>query len=238
MMNKNDRLGYSEGIISIITNLILFGIKFWAGTITGSLALMADAWHTLSDSASSLIVIGGVKLSSRGADKKHPFGHGRYQQIASVFIAFLLGIIAYEFMTNAIEKFKEHESTHFGLFAIVVTVVSVLAKEGLAQYAFWAYRKTGFETLKADGWHHRSDAISSILVLIGITVGGRLWWIDSVLGIIISLLLLYAVYEIIKESIEKLLGESPSEELLSRIETIIQEVTSEKIFPHHFSYSA
>ena len=233
-MNKNERIGYSEGIISVITNLILFSLKFWAGTVTGSLAIMADAWHTLSDSASSVIVIGGVKMSSMKADKKHPFGHGRYQQIASVFIAFLLGIIAYEFLTNAIDKFRSHESTNFGLFAIIVTVVSVLGKEALAQYAFWTYRKTGFETLKADGWHHRSDAISSVLVLIGITLGGKFWWIDSVLGILVSLLLFYAVYEIVKESIDKLLGESPSEQIMQQVDSIIKEVSLEKINPHHF----
>jgi cation diffusion facilitator family transporter len=93
--NKKNRYGYQEGIISIIANLVLFGVKYWAGIVTGSLALMADAWHTLSDSASSVIVVGSVKLASRKPDDRHPFGHGRYQQIASIFIAFLLGIIAY-----------------------------------------------------------------------------------------------------------------------------------------------
>lgn len=233
-MNKKDKLGYSEGIISIIVNLLLFILKYWAGIVTGSLALMADAWHTLSDSASSVIVVGSVKLSSRKADKKHPFGHGRYQQIASIFIAFILGIIAYEFLTDAIDKFRNHESTTFGLFAIIATTTSVICKEGLAQYAFWAYRKTGYETLKADGWHHRSDALSSVIVLIGILLGGKLWWIDSALGAIISLMLFYAVYEIVRESIDKLLGESPGEKEISQVKKIIRDLTDEQVNPHHF----
>src|SRR5210317_1155919 len=111
---KKDRYGYIEGILSIMGNLVLFGLKYWAGIASGSLALIADAWHTLSDSASSVVVIGSVKLSSRKADDRHPFGHGRYQQIASIFIAFMLGIIAWEFFSGSIEKFKAHEATRFG----------------------------------------------------------------------------------------------------------------------------
>lgn len=231
--NKN-RYGYLEGFISIAVNLLLFALKYWAGIVTGSLALIADAWHTLSDSASSIIVVGSVRLSSRKADRAHPFGHGRYQEIAAIFIAFLLGIIAYEFMTGAIQKLRAHESTSFGTLAIVVTSLSVLMKEGLAQYAYWAYRKTGFETLRADGWHHRSDALSSLVVLIGILLGNRIWWMDGALAGVISLLLFYAVFEIIKKSIDQLLGEQPDETLISQVKELIGQVSDDVIQPHHF----
>ncbi|HDR67736.1 MAG TPA: cation diffusion facilitator family transporter, partial [Bacteroidaceae bacterium] len=106
------------------------------------------------------------------------------------------------------------------------------------QYAFRAYRKTGYETLKADGWHHRSDALSSVIVLIGILLGGRFWWTDSILGFIVSLMLFYAVYEIIRESTNKLLGESPAEETISKIKSIIKEVTNTPVYPHHFHVHA
>jgi len=233
-MDKKQRYGYLEGIIGIVANLILFGLKYWVGILSGSLALIADAWHTLSDSASSVIVVGSVKLSSRKADEKHPFGHGRYQQIASLFIALLLGIIAYEFLTDSIEKFRQHESTQFGTLAIVVTALSVLVKEGMAQYAYRAYRKTGFETLKADGWHHRSDALSSAVVLTGILLGNRFWWMDSVLGILICLMLFYAVYEIVKHSVDKLLGEQPDDHFIGEVIQLIKEVSDKEISPHHF----
>lgn len=233
-MDKKNRYGYTEGIIGIVANLVLFGLKYWAGIVTGSLALIADAWHTLSDSASSLIVVGSVKLSSRKADNRHPFGHGRYQQIASIFIAFLLGIVAYEFLTGSVEKFRQHESTQFGTLAIVITAISVLVKEGLAQYAYWTYRKTGFETLRADGWHHRSDALSSLVVLIGILLGNRFWWMDSVLGFLISLMLFYAVFEIIRNSVDKLLGERPNDPLIREVKQLISRITDREISPHHF----
>jgi cation diffusion facilitator family transporter len=231
---QNNRYGYLEGIWSIAGNLVLFGLKYWAGIASGSLALIADAWHTLSDSASSVIVIGSIKLSSRHADERHPFGHGRYQQIASIFIAFLLGIVAYEFLTGSIEKFRAHEAGSFGILAIVVTSLSIVVKEILAQYAYWTYRKTGFETLRADGWHHRSDALSSLVVLIGILLGNRFWWIDSVLGFLISLMLFYAVFEIIKNSASNLLGEKPNENLIGDVKKLIDRVSDREICPHHF----
>ncbi len=232
--DHKNRLGYLEGVLSISGNLVLFGLKYWAGIVSGSLALVADAWHTLSDSASSVIVVGSVKLASRRADERHPFGHGRYQEIASLFIAFLLGIIAYEFLTSSIEKFRHHGSSQFGTLAIAVTTLSIVAKEALAQYAYWCYRKTGYETLRADGWHHRSDALSSVVVLAGILMGKRIWWIDSVLGFIISLMLFYAVFEIMRNSVNKLLGEKPDKELIEKVKDLIDKISDGEIFPHHF----
>lgn len=228
------RAGYLEGVISVIANCILFGLKFWAGVVTGSIALTADAWHTLSDSLSSIIVIVAVKLSSKKPDTEHPFGHGRWEQIAALFIAFLLGIIAFDFLTDSYTHFKNHESTEFGLIAIVVTITSILVKEALAQYAFYIGRKTENVSVKADGWHHRTDALSSVLVLVGILFANQFWWIDSVLGAIISLMLFYATYQIAKEAINKLLGEKPSSELIEKIRKSIQKYDSENIQLHHF----
>jgi len=234
MLSKNDKLSYSEGIISILVNFVLFGLKYWAGIVSGSVALIADAWHTLSDSLSSVFVVAGVKLSSKKPDKEHPFGHGRWEQITSIFIGFLLGIIAYEFLRESIIRFNNKEAANFGMVAIVVTVVSILMKEGLAQYAFHVGRKTKNLTVKADGWHHRTDALSSVIVLVGIMLRSYFWWIDSVLGIIISLMIAWAAFEIIREPINKLLGEKPDEELLKQIKSIISEIDPRDLHPHHF----
>lgn len=233
-MNHRDKLGYQQGTVSIVINSLLFVLKYWAGLVSGSVALIADAWHTLSDSLSSVIVIGGVKLASRRPTKKFPFGFGRWEQIASFFIAFLLAIVAYEFIRESIEKLQSNESAHYGMIAIIVTSASVMIKEMLAQYSFWTFRKTGNTTLKADGWHHRSDALSSLVVLGGIFLGRYFWWIDSALGIAISILLAYAVYEILHETISKLLGENPPEELMDEIKKTIKTVYSGELHPHHF----
>ncbi|MBW6480032.1 MAG: cation diffusion facilitator family transporter [Bacteroidales bacterium] len=228
------KAGYLEGIVSVVVNSVLFILKFWAGIVTGSIALTADAWHTLSDSLSSIIVIAAVKLSSRKPDNQHPFGHGRWEQIAALFIAFLLGVIAFDFLKDSIIQFKNHESTHFGTLAIVVTVISIIVKEALAQYAFYIGRKTGNVSIKADGWHHRTDALSSVVVLIGILFASRFWWIDSVLGAIISLMLFYATFQIAREAVDKLLGEKPSSELIQKIKNAIQKYDVEEMQFHHF----
>ena len=229
-----EKASYIEGAVSIFINIGLFFIKLWAGIVSGSIALTADAWHSLSDTISSVVVIVGAKLSSKKPDIKHPFGHGRWEQIASIFIGFLLGIIAYDFIKDSIIQFQSKEAANFGTLALVVTIISILANEGLAQYAFYLGKKTDSLTIKADGWHHRTDALSSIIILIGILFKNYFWWIDSILGIIVSIMIFYVAYEIIKESINKLLGEEPNSELIQKIETIIKSLYPDDLSPHHY----
>ncbi|MCL2806147.1 MAG: cation diffusion facilitator family transporter [Treponema sp.] len=227
----------TEGVVSVVVNAILFGVKFWAGMITGSIALIADAWHTLSDSLTSILVIFSAKLSSRKPDKQHPFGHGRWEQISSIFIAFILGIIGYDFLINSIDRLKNKETVVFGTLAIVVTAVSIVVKELMAQYAFYIGRKTDNVIVKADGWHHRSDAFSSIVVLIGIIVSKfatQLWWMDSALGIFCALAIFYAAFEILKESTSKLLGEEPEQGLTDKINAEIKNIYGDDLQTHHF----
>ena len=231
--NPNRRLAYLQGWVSIVINALLFIFKYWAGLVTGSLALMADAWHTLSDSLSSVIVLVGAKISSLPPDKEHPFGHGRAELIAAVIIGVILGLIGFEFARDSIARLANHESVVFGNFAIWVTAISVVVKESLAQFSFWASKKTGNPSLKADGWHHRSDAISSLIILIGIFAGSYYWWIDGVLGLIVSLLLFYAAYEIIKEGTYPLLGEEPESKLLDEIKSIAKKSSSIDAHVHH-----
>ena len=226
--------GYLAGAVSIIINAVLFGIKFWAGIVTGSLALIADAWHTLSDSLSSVIVVIAVKLGSKKPDKQHPFGHGRWDLIAALFIAFILGIIAYDFLKEAVNRFGAKEPVNYGTLAIIVTIASIAIKEALAQYAFYVARKTESESLKADAWHHRSDALSSVVVLVGIVFARQFWWIDSVLTTIIALMLFYAAFKIIKGTVTKLLGEEPDNGLLESISAQIKSIYKEDLHIHHY----
>jgi len=232
-MNKT-KAGYVEGSVSIIVNTLLFILKMWASLVSGSIALAADAWHTLSDSISSVAVIIAAKLASKKADKEHPFGHGRWEQIASFFIAAFLAVIAFDFLENSIKQFWNKESVEFGTIAAVVTAVSIVVKELLAQYAFYICRKTGNSSVKADGWHHRSDALSSVVVLAGILFAKQFWWIDSVLGVIIALMLFYATYEILKESIDKILGEEPQADLIGKLTSEIQNIYKDDLKIHHF----
>jgi len=231
--NSNKKLAYVQGWVSILVNTLLFVFKYWAGFVTGSLALMADAWHTLSDSLSSVIVIISTKISSKPPDKEHPFGHGRAELIAAIIIGVFLALIGFEFAKDSIIRLVNHESVVFGSFAIWVTVASVVVKESLAQFSFWTCKKTGNPTLKADGWHHRSDAISSLIILVGIFVGKYFWWIDGILGLLVSAMIFYAAYEIIREGTDPLLGEIPERELLDHLREIAKESSGIDTHIHH-----
>jgi len=236
-MEKN-KAQVLEGTVSVIVNTVLFALKFWAGMATGSIALVADAWHTLSDSLSSVFVIFAVKLSSRKADREHPFGHGRWEHISSIFVAVLLGIIAFEFFEKSVIKFRNRDAVVYGTLAVVVTIVSIIVKELLAQLAFYYGRKTDNAVVRADGWHHRSDALSSVIVLAGIIIslvfGGKFWWIDSVLGILVALAIFYATVTILREAITKLLGEEPDAELVRDITERVKAVYHNDLQLHHF----
>jgi cation diffusion facilitator family transporter len=228
------KAGYQEGTVSIIVNTALFALKYWAGIVSGSIALMADAWHTLSDSISSVVVILGAKLASKQPDKDHPFGHGRWELVSSIVIAMILVLIAVGFIRDSVEALKTNESANFGTLAIVVTVVSVVVKELMAQYAFYIGRISGNSSVKADGWHHRTDALSSLVILVGILFKNRFWWVDGVLGIVVSLMLIYAAYEIMMEAVNKLLGEEPGEDLITEVTSLMRSLYDYDLHPHHF----
>jgi len=230
---KSNKLGYRAGWISIIGNIILFAIKYWAGITSASVALIADAWHTLSDSVSSVIVLLGFKVASKNKNSDRPYGYGRAELIASLIVGVLLAIVSFEFLKDSILKLIHYKTANYGNIAIIVTAISIIAKEAMAQYSFYISKLTSSRALKADGWHHRSDAISSVVILIGIFVGKYYWWIDGVLGIIVSILLFYTAFEILKESISPLIGEEADEELVKHIKGYASECYDRDMNIHH-----
>lgn len=194
------KLGYTEGVLSVIINTLLFGVKIWVGTAAASVAMTADAWHTLSDTLTSLVVILGFWISGRPKDEEHPFGHGRAEVIASVVIATLLAVVGVSFFRDAVHQLIVRKNANFTVVSLVVFAVSVVIKEGLARFSLWAGKKAESQSLVADGWHHRSDALASLLIVVGAIVGKYVWWIDGVLGIGVSVLILYAAYDIAKSA--------------------------------------
>ena len=222
------------GFFSIIGNILLFIIKLWAGIVTGSVALVADAWHTLSDSLSSVILLIGVYVSAKPADREHPFGHGRAEIIASLIIGMILVLIAINFAYESVMKIVSREEVEFGLFAIIVTAISLITKEIMARISFTAYRNEPLQSLKGDGWHHRSDALTSAIILIGILLGKYLWWIDSALGLFVSLMIFFLAYRIVKDSIDPLLGEKADEEIIKKVQNIGRDIYSKDLYLHHF----
>ena len=228
-----EKLAINEGRLSLVGNLVLFGLKLWAGLVSASSALIADAWHTLSDSLSSLIIIIAARVSGKKPDDEHPFGHGRAELIAALIVGMLLVLIAIDFFMEGIHRLGDHTQARYGWIAIIVTSVSIVVKELMAQYAFSAYRKTAFLSLKADGWHHRSDAISSVIILVGIAVGRYAWWIDGVLTLLVAIMIGWTALQIIIEGVKPLLGESPDNDLLIYLSKRCDELMKMKTNVHH-----
>lgn len=232
-------MNFKKGIIvtwvSIVLNIGLFAIKYWAGIVSHSVALVADAWHTLFDSVSSLAVLLGFKFSNMPADQRHPYGHGRAELIASLIVGILLAVVGFNFLADSIIKFKEQAAFNFKPLAIWVTVISIVVKEAMARYSIYVGKNIHSNSLKADGWHHRSDAISSLVILIGIFIGSKIWWMDSVLGIFVSFMIFYTTYEIMKDTISVLLGENIEKEMKDEIESIGLNIRNNLFLdPHDF----
>ena len=229
---NSQKLSYIEGLLSVALNILLFALKYWAGVVSGSIAIIADAWHTLSDSISSIFVIVGARVSAKPPDERHPFG--RAELVTAILIGTFLAFVAYEFAREAISKLSNHQQAQFGSIALIVTFISILIKEGMAQFAFWAFRKTGRSSLRADAWHHRTDALSSVLILIGIALGRFYWWVDGVLGILVAVLIAYSAVDIIRDAIDPLMGKIPDKKILDKINVLCSKHSEDKLHAHHF----
>lgn len=233
IVDEKKFFGYLEGWLSVAINTFLFALKFWAGARIGSIAMVADSWHTLSDSLTSLIVVVGFWLSTRPADEKHHFGHGRAESVASIVIGTILAVVGVNFLKESIDRLLLHQSARFESFAIIVFSISMVIKEGLAQFSSWAGKKVSSHSLAADAWHHRSDAIASGLIVVGAFSGEKIWWIDGAMGIGVSILILYVTYTIVRKATSYLLGESPTKSLERQISETLQSVDPDLNGVHH-----
>lgn len=230
---RSQLLGYTAGVLSVVLNLLLFGLKLWAGQRSGSVAMVADAWHTLSDSFTSLIIVASFWLTARPPDKEHPFGHGRAEMISAIIIGTLLAVVAVAFLKESVTRLETYQAAQFTSLAIIIFGLSVVIKEALAQYAFWASREIDSRALFADGWHHRSDALASGLIVAGALISRSYWWIDGVLGIFVSALILYVTYGILKGAVSTILGERLDPRLEEQLRALIARTTPAASCVHH-----
>lgn len=231
---KQRNLSILAGWVSIVFNILLFGLKYWVGIMSGSIALIADAWHTLSDSFSSLVLIFGTKVSQKPADEGHPFGHGRAELITAIIIGVLLSIVAFSFLSSSISRLIDKTTVVYGETAILITVLSIVVKEALAQFALWAAKRENSPALRADAWHHRSDAISSVVILVGIFFQDVFWGVDGILGILVALLIFHTSYEILRDAIDPLMGKDIDRKTKRKIDKICLDIGGEDLLSHHY----
>jgi cation diffusion facilitator family transporter len=215
--------GYIEGVISIIINLILAGIKFLIGIHINSIALIADGIHSLSDLFTSFVVILGFKSAQKPPDKEHPFGHGRYEDIASLIISILLVVVGIEFCITSIQRLIHPQIVKGNYLFFMIVILTIMGKEALARYSLYLSRKIDSSALCADAWHHRSDAIASIPVALGILASTFGYYsVDSISGMIVSIVIIYLGIKIAKDAISDLLGKAPSESIIEKIRVVAQ----------------
>ncbi|MFC1501882.1 cation diffusion facilitator family transporter [bacterium] len=222
-LKVRSQYGSMEGWTSIVVNTLLFLLKGFFSLLTGSLSLLADAFHTLSDVSTSIIVLISFKISKKPADVSHPFGHGRMEAIATLIVAVLLLVIGFEIFKESIDRVVHPKPFGASWLVIIIIGVTVIIKELLAQFSRELGIRIKSDTLKADFWHHRTDAISSLLVL-GAFIGQRfgLSRLDGLAGIGVAAMILYAGWEIARHGIDELLGQRPSDEMIVKIKNTVR----------------
>ncbi len=219
-----ERTAVKVSMVSIIGNAVLSLLKFLAGIIAHSGAMVSDAVHSASDVFSSIIVIIGVKLSAREADQEHPYGHERFECVAAIILAAVLLVTGLLIGRSALEQIIDGDFSGTeapGILALAAAIISILAKEAMYWYTRYYARKLDSGALMANAWHHRSDALSSVGALIGIVfarMGYRI--VEPIASLIICLLILKATYDIFRDAVSKMVDSGDAE-----VEREIRELT-------------
>jgi cation diffusion facilitator family transporter len=227
-------------VISIVLNIFLGVFKIVVGVLGGSGALIADGIHSFSDFVSDIVVLIGIKLSDKPVDDSHNYGHGKFETFSTVILGAILFIAGVTIFWKA--SLKIYGSFHGevllqpGTLAIVVAALSIIVKEILFRYTKHVGEKTGRQSLIANAWHHRSDALSSIAAFIGIggaIILGKSWRVlDPFAAIVVSFFILKVAGVILKESLNELLEASLGSEESEKIVEMIKAVPGVKN-PHN-----
>ena len=202
--------------VTILGNLILSVFKLIVGIVAQSHAMVSDAVHSASDVFSTFVVLIGIKLASKEADKEHPYGHERLECVAAILLAMVLFITGLGIGLDALKNIFSGNYNRLqvpGMLALAAAIVSILCKEGMYWYTRHYAKKIDSGALLADAWHHRSDALSSVGALIGIG-GARLGFpiMDSIASLVIFVFIVKAAYDIFKDAIDKMVDHSCDEE--------------------------
>lgn len=219
------KIGVFQGWISVLVNSILFIFKLVIGVMVGAVSVIADAIHTLSDVVSSIVVIWGFKQAEKPADVEHPYGHGRAEYIATLIIAILLCVAGIEFIEASIDRIQNPEQVVAKWWMILILMVTIILKEITARYAEFLSTKIASGTLHADAWHHRIDALSSLLV-VGALIAGKYGYpsSDGWAGLGVALFLIYTGFIIAKDAVDDLIGKPPTSEEVEVIRQIVMSV--------------
>ena len=228
MLTRDQKI-YRVTITGSIVNIVLLVMKFVAGILGNSAAMVADAVHSLSDFLTDIVVIVLVKLSSKPADKDHDYGHGKYETIATSIIGIALIAVSLMLAWNGIDKIifvvKGGDIESPCMIAFIAAIVSILLKEWVFRVTKKVALEVDSQALEANAWHHRSDALSSIGTAIGIggavLLGNSFAVLDPIAAVIVSVFIFIAAYRLLRQASGELLEESLPKETEDKIEAIV-----------------
>jgi len=209
--------------VGIIGNVLLSILKLIFGFIGQSQALIADGLHSLSDLISDAVVLVAARYSAEHADDEHPYGHARFETIATVAVGLILLLVAFGMLMDVVQRlYESHNLMQPTVISLITIIVSIVVKEALYQYTIVVAKKTKSSMLQANAWHHRSDAISSVIALIG--VAGSMMgfiWLDAVAAIGVSIMIAHIGWSLTRSGALELVDTGLDSEKLQEIKEII-----------------
>ena len=216
--DKRVKYGMTAGVLGIVSNVVLCAAKLIVGFIGNSITIIADAVNNLSDAASSVITVFGFRISARPADKEHPFGHHRYEQISALIVAILVLAIGVLLGKSSIEKIITPEETAVTALTYIVLAVAIVLKIGqMAMYLYFS-KKISSDSLRAAAADSRNDCLSTGAVLIAAIVTDVAGVnIDGYMGLAVSLFIVVSSLLLIKDTVSPLLGEPPTKEFVENV---------------------
>ena len=210
------------GAVGIFLNVLLFAAKYLAGTLTGSIAIVADAFNNLSDAGSSIITLLGFKLAAKKPDRDHPYGHGRFECIAGLVVSFVILMMGFDLAKSSVSKIFHPEAVDFSILSICILIGSILVKLYMSLYNRAVGKRINSAAVLATATDSISDVCATTMVLAA-TLIARFTGvnIDGWAGAIVSLVILWAGYNAAKDTIDPLLGQAPDPEFVQRIADIV-----------------
>ena len=222
-MSKNktrESVGKMASIVGIFANVLLAVLKIVIGALTGFISVLADGLNNLSDCGSSVVSLISFKISSKPADKEHPFGHERMEYISSMIVAFVILLIAFELVKESVAKIITPENLEFSVVVLLALGLSIVVKCFMFLYYRAVAKKINSDLLKASAVDSLSDCISTSIVLISVIIGKLTGLnVDGYAGLVVAVFISIAGIKIVKEMISKLIGQAPSEEIINEIKT-------------------
>lgn len=213
------RYGILSGCVGIAVNVILCLLKFFVGSLTGSIAITADAVNNLSDAGSSAVTVFGFKMAGKPADRDHPFGHGRIEYITAMIVSFIILFMGIELAIQSVEKIRSPENVQFSLIGAVIIAVSILGKLWLAFFNKSLGRKIHSPAMTAVVADSISDIAATSITLIALILSNFFpnLHVDGWLGIVVACFVLKAGLDIFRDTLSTLIGKSPSKELVEAL---------------------